>query len=342
MNWNTIFLILCSVGAVQSFFIGGYFVSSKGGKRLTNLLLGALFIAVGVRVAKSTLWLFYNDVSNFILNVGFGAHLAIVPLLTLYILSYDNSFKWRWYHYLHFVPALIVLILSTELTASNFWYIGGYSALLYHSLIYLVLSLYYLAMFIKQEEPSEIKTWLKTLYISTALFCMAYFMNYEWGLTSYMTGPVVYSAIIYFLSFYVLRNHTIFTQELKPKYRNIQLSQDDVENYSRKVKRVIEDERLYLSPDFTLSQLSVSTKIAKHLLSNLFNVHMKVSFTDYTNQYRINKAKELLEDESYDNLKISAIAYECGFNTLSAFNAAFKKNTNRTPSEYKKSLSEKV
>ena len=170
---------------------------------------------------------------------------------------------------------------------------------------------------------------------------MAYYMNYEWGLTSYMTGPVGYSAIIYFLSFYFLRNHSLFTQESKPKYRNIQLSEEEVETYSRKVKRVIDEEKLYLNPDFALSQLSIKTGIAKHLISNLFNVHLKVSFTDYTNQYRITRAIELLEGGAYDNLKISAIAYECGFNTLSAFNAAFRKNTSRTPSEYKKKLSEK-
>ncbi len=342
MNGNTIFLILCSVGAIQSFFIGGYFVSSKRGKRLSNLLLGALFIAVAIRVAKSTLWLFYNDVSMFILNMGFGVHLVIVPLLMLYIFSFRESFRWHWYQYLHFVPGLLVLALSTMLTTSNFWYIGGYSVLLYHSLIYLVLSLYFLARFVREGGPSKIKTWLNTLYISIALFCMAYFMNYEWGLTSYMTGPVVYSAIVYFLSFYVLKNHVIFTEELKPKYRNIQLSKDDVENYTKRVKSVIEEEKLYLSPEFTLSKLSVNTKIAKHLLSNLFNVHINISFTDYTNQYRILKAKELLQDEDYDNLKISAIAYESGFNTLSAFNAAFKKNTDLTPSEYKKKLSENV
>ena len=137
-------------------------------------------------------------------------------------------------------------------------------------------------------------------------------------------------------------NYSFFSEIEKPKYRNIRLSDDDVSGYTAKVKNAIEGERLFLSPEFTLSQLSEKTGIAKHLLSNLFNVHLKISFTDYTNQYRIDKAKELLKDEAYDNLKISAIAYECGFNTLSAFNAAFRKNTNVTPSEFKRRLSANV
>ena len=34
-------------------------------------------------------------------------------------------------------------------------------------------------------------------------------------------------------------------------------------------------------------------------------------------------------------LKIAAIAYECGFNSLSAFNQAFKSQTDFTPSQYR-------
>ncbi len=344
MNWNTIFLILCSIGAVQSFFLGGYFLSTSKGRRLPNRLLGLMLLAVGFRVAKSTLWLYYREVSDVVLNIGFAAHLAIVPLLMLYVISFRSSFQWKWYHYLHFLPFLVVMVLATELTTGSFWYRGGYSALLYHSLFYLLATGYFIgqAFFNTTDYPVKAKTWLSTLFLSIALFCMAYFLNYELLLTSYVTGPVVYSGIVYFISFYLLRNHSFFNEEVKSKYRNIHLKDADVEKYREKVKKVVEEGQLYLEPDFTLSQLSEMTKVPKHLLSNLFNMHLKQSFTDYTNQFRINKAIELLNDPAYENHKISAIAYECGFNTLSAFNAAFKKNTNRTPSEFRKTLIAKV
>jgi AraC-like DNA-binding protein len=43
----------------------------------------------------------------------------------------------------------------------------------------------------------------------------------------------------------------------------------------------------------------------------------------------------MLSNPKYDNLTIAAIAYECGFNSLSSFNTAFKKQVGVTPSAFK-------
>ncbi|MBL0027284.1 MAG: AraC family transcriptional regulator [Saprospiraceae bacterium] len=42
-----------------------------------------------------------------------------------------------------------------------------------------------------------------------------------------------------------------------------------------------------------------------------------------------------LSSDKYNYLKISAIAFECGFNSLSVFNQVFKKQFHMTPSEYR-------
>jgi AraC-like DNA-binding protein len=56
-------------------------------------------------------------------------------------------------------------------------------------------------------------------------------------------------------------------------------------------------------------------------------------FSEFINTYRIDFAKKLLK-ETY--LKIEAIAYDSGFNSLSTFNTVFKKETGFTPSKYRK------
>jgi AraC-like DNA-binding protein len=49
-----------------------------------------------------------------------------------------------------------------------------------------------------------------------------------------------------------------------------------------------------------------------------------------------------LVDTRKQHLSIAGIATDCGFNTLSSFNTAFKKFTGYTPSDYKKKQMENV
>ena len=53
---------------------------------------------------------------------------------------------------------------------------------------------------------------------------------------------------------------------------------------------------------------------------------------EYLNQYRINRAAEMLlgTDESIED-----IAYDCGFNDISYFIKLFKRYKNKTPLKYR-------
>ena len=57
---------------------------------------------------------------------------------------------------------------------------------------------------------------------------------------------------------------------------------------------------------------------------------------DFVNKFRIDRAKQLLVDQEFDNYKIEAIGYECGFNNKVTFYKAFSKFEGITPAMYKK------
>jgi AraC-like DNA-binding protein len=59
---------------------------------------------------------------------------------------------------------------------------------------------------------------------------------------------------------------------------------------------------------------------------------MNTTFTDYVNQYRIQRACGLLMQEK----TIAETSFECGFNNVVYFNKVFKTFTKMTPSEFKK------
>jgi len=48
--------------------------------------------------------------------------------------------------------------------------------------------------------------------------------------------------------------------------------------------------------------------------------------------------KEKIVNPKYGNYSILGIALECGFNSKSAFNRIFKKDTGLTPSQYKETI----
>jgi AraC-like DNA-binding protein len=51
----------------------------------------------------------------------------------------------------------------------------------------------------------------------------------------------------------------------------------------------------------------------------------------------VDELKKRLNDSRYDNMTVLGLAMDVGFNSKSSFNAAFKKLTGQSPSEYKKS-----
>ena len=71
-------------------------------------------------------------------------------------------------------------------------------------------------------------------------------------------------------------------------------------------------------------------------MAQVVNEQLSQNFLDFVNRYRVDEAKRRLLDPSLKHLSILAIAEDVGFNSKSSFNAVFKKNTNLTPSEYRR------
>lgn len=106
------------------------------------------------------------------------------------------------------------------------------------------------------------------------------------------------------------------------------------EGYSRLSKGVID----YVAKHFSEPEMSVSD-IADHLhmsgayLNVLFKQEMKCTLKQYISNYRLDKAKEMLE-QGFD--KINEVAIACGYANGNYFAKVFKEMTDLTPQEYRK------
>lgn len=129
-----------------------------------------------------------------------------------------------------------------------------------------------------------------------------------------------------------------YVTEPKTKYAAMLLKEADIEQYVSKINRFMSIEKPYLDADLTLSHLAAKLQIPSHQLSRIINEKFGLNFFDFINQYRIEEVKSKIENTEFDNLSLLGIAFNCGFNSKSAFNRVFKKMTGLTPSEYKKQL----
>jgi len=98
-------------------------------------------------------------------------------------------------------------------------------------------------------------------------------------------------------------------------------------------------QQVFLSIDFKLAQISNELGIPAHHLTYFFNEIMKISFSEWRNDLRINYAKELINQGSANTITLHALSLQCGFASQSTFIRAFKIATGNSPSHYLKSHS---
>jgi len=125
----------------------------------------------------------------------------------------------------------------------------------------------------------------------------------------------------------------------KNKYAKSGLSTEQLLDYKDRLKQIMHVQQAYLRPDLTLPKLAAAVNCSVNHLSQVINAGFGMSFFDYLNQHRIQHARELLSTIDDQNGAILNIAFTVGFNSNSAFYAAFKKCVGQTPAQYRRAQS---
>jgi AraC-like DNA-binding protein len=159
---------------------------------------------------------------------------------------------------------------------------------------------------------------------------------------------IAISFFIFTFSFFAVKQPMIFEKNDKiemiyysgkdniKKYKKSGLKKAEAENYLNVLEKLMTEEKPFLDPDLTISDLSNKLDIPRHHLTQIINERLKKNFFMFINEYRVREAKQMMNNDNYKDYTILRIAYESGFNTKSGFNSIFKRLTGFTPSEYKK------
>ena len=111
---------------------------------------------------------------------------------------------------------------------------------------------------------------------------------------------------------------------------------------SEQIKRIrdhMENNEPFLDSSLSVYDLANQLDLNVKELSLLINHSLNQHFFDFVNSYRIKKAKSILGDSENSQLTVLEVLYEVGFNSKSSFNTVFKKQTGKTPTQFRRSQS---
>jgi len=115
---------------------------------------------------------------------------------------------------------------------------------------------------------------------------------------------------------------------------------EEYAEWKGKIENIIEQQKLYENPELSLFDLARLLNTNISLLSKIINRVFSANFNDLINSYRVKQFIELLKKGEHGKQTLLSMAFECGFNSKTTFNRAFRKFTGLNPQEYiKKNIS---
>lgn len=283
----------------------------------------------------------------------------------------------NWFHFIPAILYLgysLIIFITDKLVLDEFyfyadgkdkdlanWYqIAGIISMSY----YLVISLqhYYTYKKLVFNKVSFAETilfkWIKNFIIAflaiIILRVLLFILNPEWGeFGSQFWHYIVFSFVIFYVSIngYATavkisflndansESINVFSEIIEEKEIIIEpANEKEIEIWKSKILELINNEKIHQNPKLTLVNLSEKLETNSKNISNVINTGFELNFNDFINKYRIEAVKEKLINGEHKTTTLLGIAFDCGFNSKSTFNRAFKKSTSLSPKEFIKNL----
>lgn len=342
---NGLLFFLSILGVFHGFILSLYLFIFTKKKTLSKYLLGALILALSIRIGKSVLLYFNPELPKYILQIGLSGCIFIGPLLYFYLKSVITEtkiipLKWK----LILLALLIFIIVGGVLrpyeTYPAFW--NAVMIKIIYAIWFLGLVSSSILIFPALKKgisswssvTSQYK-WLLAVFFCNAIIASAFFLVIA-GFSNiyYITGPLVFSFFIYLLAFGYFNNQWFEDSEngSLEKYQNKKIDEADADELLKRLGVIMTQKELYTNPNFKLNDLAQELAIPKHQLSQLLNDNLGKSFKTYINEYRIDSACRILVNDH--QLSLEGIGYEVGFRSKSSFYTSFKKFKGLTPTQY--------
>jgi AraC-like DNA-binding protein len=363
-------LILVLTFAVCVLLIIFQWVLSKQ-KIIGSQLLSGFFMCVGAS-ALGNLWLWndYIDVHSDTVKLALSLGLVVAVVgksvfLYLYVVAITRAnFSLRWKDAWHLLNLVAVLgwVLWNGLDSDNLRFQSmtenesQFTNYLWHYLKCVPVA-YALAAAL---EIYRYKQQLKDFYSSLSLqgpywlllLTLGFSLNWLWSLTVHLLGRTVsfsiadsFGIVDNYITFVLvnalfvyslLYAHQLLETRDKPKTKNIAVVEEVSQDVIAHIRHTMEQQQLYLKQNLNIEEFARQAGIHYREVSNIINKEFNTNFFEFVNEYRVNKAKQMLVDPQYAEMTILDILLECGFNSKSSFHRFFKRYAGMSAADYRK------
>ena len=122
------------------------------------------------------------------------------------------------------------------------------------------------------------------------------------------------------------------------RYAHSSLSHDDAKLINDRLLCYMQEHKPYLENHLNLRSLAKELDVNANYLSQVINEKHDKNFFEFINSYRVNELKQMMNDPNNRQFTLLSMAFDCGFNSKTTFNTAFKRITGLTPSQYLKKV----
>ncbi len=343
---KSIFFFFSALGAFNGLLLSSYFFFFAKRRTVSHYFLGALLLALSLRVGKSVLFYFDHDLPKIYLQIGLSACFFIGPTLYFFLKSGLNSIKSLprdWGIHLLVLFSLIALG-GIILPYQQYPWVWNR---VYVPIIYTEWAIYLVAsgilmkdvlkkVFFQRAEAIPYDLWMASIYLINVLIFAAFLWAF-WGGLPYISAAITFSFALY-VSIFILLNRKK-NDDLFPSTSRInskKLSDEEAILWQNKLEQLMKEKQVFRNPNLKLQDLAQELRLSPHQLSQFLNESLGKNFTQFINEYRIVEACKLLKTDTL--LSIEGIGDEVGFNSKSTFFSTFKKIKGVTPAKHRQHI----
>jgi len=368
---------IARISVFVSLLMAFFLLTVKTENKLANRLFALFFIFSAIDLSGFFIYLYTEDHRNLEIFRATFCLLGMPSFYLYVLSVCYSDFNLKWKHLIHLLPFVIVNLIFIpriylSIVSGNF--IGPLNEmseiyfiqiLIEFQYVFYIVSVFlilkkYKEIYLENYTNPSVSTY-KWLFQMTCVFLVAHsivllknILRYSGFKEVFLWANVLVGTIALFITcwfimkalkypelFRGVNSKLVLTKDILPeideKPEAVNQQNDLINIQISTLKQYMTEKEPFLDPSLTIQELANQISIPVRDLSILINHHIDQHFFDFVNEYRIQKAMQILRDQSKNQLTVLEILYEVGFNSKSSFNTSFKKYTNLTPTAYRNS-----